>query len=42
MYKQEKMLLSSQKQAFDLMGVILLVKGIKLAVPVAERVTPPT
>lgn len=30
------------KQAFDLMNVILLVKGIKSAVPVAERASPPT
>lgn len=40
--KQQKMLLSSQKQTFDPRNVILLVNGVKLAVPMAERLSPPT
>jgi len=40
--KQQKMLLSSQKQTFDPRNVILLVNGVKLAVLVAARLSPPT
>lgn len=40
--KQQKMLESSQKQTFDRRNVILLVNGVKLAVSMAERLSPLT
>lgn len=38
--KQQKMLLSSQKQTFDPRNVIFPVNGVKFPVPMAEKTEP--
>lgn len=40
--KQQKMLLSSQKQTLGPRNVILLINGVKLAISITERLSPPT